>query len=84
MILSPPYRFSGEYMVGNEGFSMVPKKMLRRAAQYIRNDVRTRSRDKVTTATKQNPGLRVFVESVVIVGSILLAFGIEAWTLTVK
>jgi len=38
----------------------------------------------VTTATKQNPGLRVFVESVVIVGSILLAFGIEAWPLTVK
>jgi len=43
-----------------------------------------RSRDKVTTATKQNPGLRVFVEGVVIDGSILLAFGIEAWPLTVK
>ena len=30
------------------------------------------------------PWLRVFVEGVVIVGSILLAFGIEAWPLTVK
>ncbi len=29
--------------------------------------------------TKQVPWLRVFVEGVVIVGSILLAFGIEAW-----
>ena len=38
----------------------------------------------MTTATKQNPGLRVFVEGVVIVGSILLAFGIEAWPLPVK
>ena len=29
-------------------------------------------------------GLRVFVEGVVIVGSILLAFGIEPWPLTLK
>ena len=29
--------------------------------------------------TRQIPWLRVFVEGVVIVGSILLAFGIEAW-----
>ena len=29
--------------------------------------------------TKQTPWLRVFVEGVVIVGSILLAFGIQAW-----
>ncbi len=27
----------------------------------------------------KSPGLRVFVEDVVIVGSILLAFGIQAW-----
>ena len=29
--------------------------------------------------TRQIPWLRVFVEGVVIVGSILLAFGIDAW-----
>ena len=29
--------------------------------------------------TSQVPWLRVFVEGVVIVGSILLAFGIDAW-----
>ena len=33
----------------------------------------------VTATTRQIPWLRVFVESVVIVGSILLAFGIQAW-----
>ena len=31
------------------------------------------------TATRQIPWLRVCVEGVVIVGSILLAFGIDAW-----
>ena len=30
--------------------------------------------------TRQIPWLRVFVEGVVIVASILLAFGIDAWT----
>ena len=37
--------------------------------------------EKTTGAqlTRQIPWLRVFVEGVVIVGSILLAFGIEAW-----
>jgi len=33
----------------------------------------------VTATTRQIPWLRVFVEGVVIVVSILLAFGIEAW-----
>ena len=47
------------------------------AAQQNRRDVRTR--EGGDGLSKQIPWLRVFVEGVVIVGSILLAFGLQAW-----
>ncbi len=37
------------------------------------------SEEMADPMTKQIPWRRVFVEGVVIVGSILLAFGIQAW-----